>query len=54
MKNLAPWTKKNDERLPYEAPAIIYEGLISTRAGSNLTGAGGDGAADAADLFGDN
>lgn len=30
------------ERAPYEAPAIIYEGLITTRA--NNTGVGGTGA----------
>jgi len=26
----------NKERAPYETPAIIYEGLISTRAGSTV------------------
>ena len=42
-----------DQRLPYEAPAIVYEGVISTRAGSpqNISpGASGDGV-DPSDLF---
>jgi len=37
----------------YETPAVIYDGLISTRAGSPLgskTGSGADGV-DPADLF---
>lgn len=44
--------------LSYEAPAIIYEGKISTRAGTPTTvanpdvGGGGGGAADPADIFG--
>lgn len=43
------------KRLPYEVPAIIYEGLISTRAGSALPGSSTSGASsqavDPADLF---
>jgi hypothetical protein len=42
------------ERAPYEAPAIVYEGLISTRAGSLLPGSTGTEGADPADLFGKN
>ena len=47
---------ESTEKLPteaYEAPAVIYDGLISTRAGSPLgskTGSGADGV-DPADLF---
>ena len=48
----------NSEKLPkkeYEAPAIIYDGVIGTRAGSVIP-AGGDGGGadgvDPADLFG--
>ena len=37
------------ERVPYEAPAIIYEGQITTRAGTPLPESGG---MDPADLFG--
>lgn len=47
------------KRAPYEAPAIIYEGLITTRAGSVLPagkessdGGGGGGSADPAQSFG--
>lgn len=47
--------KKRDGRIPYETPAVIYEGVISTRAGSPPNrfpgGSGGDGV-DPADLFG--
>jgi hypothetical protein len=46
----------NQEKLStqiYEAPSIIYDGVISTRAGSPIGGSGGDGAdgVDPADLF---
>jgi hypothetical protein len=46
--------KKKRKRVPYEKPAIIYESVITTRAGSGITGAPEDegGAADPADLFG--
>lgn len=48
--------KEKKEKKSYEPPSIIYEGLISTRAGSttNLTGEGegGDSLVDPADLFG--
>jgi hypothetical protein len=43
------------EKKPYERPAIIFEGIITTRAGSPfdpLTGGGDDNAVDPADLFG--
>ncbi len=44
------------KRAPYEAPAIIYEGLITTRAGSvnpEPPGGGGDsGGGDPANTFG--
>jgi hypothetical protein len=46
--------KQEKKRLPYEPPAIIYEGIISTRAGSSYPSApsdSGDGV-DPADLFG--
>ena len=38
---------------PYTPPAIIYDGAITTRAGSPLGGGNGDGAdgVDPADLF---
>ena len=38
-------------RLPYERPAVIYTGLISTRAGSSGTGSVPD-SLDPADIFG--
>lgn len=28
--------RKNEQRLPYEKPAIIYKGKVTTRAGSPL------------------
>ena len=61
MKNdLVAKTRQNDigtKRAPYETPAIIYEGLITTRAGSVPTspendGGGGGGGADPAQIFG--
>lgn len=44
--------KKNTDRAPYESPAIIYEGLITTRAATpdSSRDAKPDGA-DAADIF---
>ena len=47
---------KNGNPLPlYEQPAIIYDGSITTRAGSPLGGGDGNGAdgVDPADLFGE-
>lgn len=47
----APENKSTD-RAPYESPAIVYEGLITTRAGTpvsikdNVTGDTGAGAED--------
>ncbi len=46
--------KKQEKRTPYEPPRIIYQGKISTRAGSPL-GTGPDSSpngVDPADLFG--
>ena len=43
---------KTGDTLPYESPAIIYEGLITTRAGTPTGGAESDNAVDPADLFG--
>ena len=40
----------SEQRASYEAPAIVYEGLISTRAGSNIV-TKGEGAVDPAGLF---
>ncbi|MFN2134757.1 MAG: hypothetical protein ACK2UK_02305 [Candidatus Promineifilaceae bacterium] len=43
------------ERAPYEAPAIVYEGLITTRAATGAGGGGADAsnpANDASDIFG--
>ena len=44
--------KKNTDRAPYESPAIIYEGLITTRAATpdGASSSKPDGA-DAADIF---
>lgn len=46
-----------DQRLQYEAPAIVYEGVITTRAGSpaGVTPGDSDAGVDPSDLFkGDN
>lgn len=40
--------QERSEGVPYEAPAIVYEGQISTRAGTPITPV----AVDPADLFG--
>lgn len=60
--DLVTKTQQNNisaKRAPYESPAIIYEGLITTRAGSVPTspdndggGGGGGGGADPAQIFG--
>ncbi len=46
---------KSADRAPYESPAIIYEGLITTRAGTPESAPAKDAAADtgsdAADIF---
>jgi hypothetical protein len=42
----------NDDQRTYEVPAIIYEGTITTRAGSPL--GDGDNSLDPADIFGNN
>lgn len=42
----------NEEKVPYEPPAIIYEGELTTRAGSRPTGAPLDFEVDPAKLFG--
>ncbi len=41
-----------ESRAVYESPAVVYEGKISTRAGSPLGPSGSDGV-DPADLFGE-
>ena len=41
------------EDTPYERPAIIYEGMISTRAGTPISSPGTDGNPTGVDLFGD-
>ncbi len=41
------------ELRPYEPPQIIYEGEITTRAGSPLGSPGGVDGIDPADLFGE-
>jgi hypothetical protein len=47
-------TKEKIEKKPYEPPAIVHEGVVSTRTGSppNLTGEDGEPGVDPADLFG--
>jgi hypothetical protein len=44
--------KTSPKGAPYEAPAIIYEGLLSTRAGTFLPGSQNPDGVDPADLFG--
>lgn len=44
--------QKQEKRLRYEAPAVIYETVITTRAGSPLSIVEPSGV-DPADLFGD-
>ena len=46
--------KRQREKKPYTPPATIYEGIISTRAGTpfGLAGEGAEQAVDPADLFG--
>ncbi|MFQ5419488.1 MAG: hypothetical protein ACE5EY_03890 [Anaerolineae bacterium] len=51
MKLLPEERKEQNERADYEAPAIIYEGVISTRAGSPTVFAPKGDAVDPADLF---
>lgn len=48
-------TVNHNEQNLYEAPAIIYKGTITTRAGTPFGEPGGSGesAVDPADLFGD-
>lgn len=41
------------EEIIYEAPSIIYEGMISTRAGSTPNDAPAEDEASGVDLFGD-
>lgn len=42
----------DDNQRAYEVPAIIYEGTITTRAGSPEGGGDGESSIDPADLFG--
>ncbi len=51
MKFLPEERKEQNEHAIYEAPAIVYEGVISTRAGSPITSAPKGDAVDPADLF---
>jgi hypothetical protein len=44
---------QNEERTAYEAPAIIYEGTISTRAGSPVSNPSSVNDIDPAELFND-
>ena len=44
-------SNKNKKR--YAAPAVIYNGIITTRAGSPTGGDGGTDGIDPADLFSD-
>jgi hypothetical protein len=51
-------TVNHNEQNLYEAPAIIYKGTITTRAGTpgepgGAPGGSGESAVDPADLFGD-
>ena len=49
-------TAENEKsvREPYETPAIIYEGLITTRAGSpNRSPSDGSESVDPSEIFGD-
>lgn len=56
---MQPFDPKSEEKqaqedeISYEAPAIIYEGIISTRAGSTPADVPGDDEASGVDLFGD-
>lgn len=43
---------ENNQSLPYETPAVIYEGVITTRAGSPVGGGDSEKGVDPADLFG--
>ncbi len=55
LKNNDPQGIQNKEKVEksYEAPAVIYEGLITTRAGTVISGpVNGDPSVDPADLFG--
>lgn len=51
MQNLESQPDKNEVKL-YEPPQIIYEGQVSTRAGSPLSNPSGVDDIDPADLFG--
>ncbi|MCP4424148.1 MAG: hypothetical protein GY803_06630 [Chloroflexi bacterium] len=52
MKQLPGKERAHDEkRAVYEAPAIVYEGVIGTRAGSPLGHPTGSDDIDPADLF---
>ena len=47
-------SKEKQQKKPYEPPALVYEGVITTRAGSpaTLVGDGEESGVDPADLFG--
>lgn len=42
----------SSDRLPYEAPSIIYEGELTTRAGTPVEPITGDSGMDPSKLFG--
>jgi hypothetical protein len=52
MNCLPDQNAKLEERIEYETPAIIFEGEISTRAGSTLSNPSGVDDIDPADLLG--
>lgn len=52
MESSHPEHRKNKEKTTYEAPAIIYETVITTRAGSPLSTDDSNPGVDPADLFG--
>jgi len=47
-----PQAQDKQDRKQYEAPAVIYESAITTRAGSPLGNPSGSDGIDPADLFG--
>lgn len=53
-QNIDTSKDQDTERIPYQAPTIIFEGDMTTRAGSPTGGTNGSGidGVDPADLFG--
>ena len=52
MKQTKPEIQVNISKVAYQAPAIIYESSITTRAGSPFFTSDEDEGVDPADLFG--